>query len=618
MSDLPARTSQQPIQRLLNLLVLLVAALAVASLLVEYGFEPDQQPLTPGVLLGVQITALVLFVVRSLVGLLALPFRRDYLRSRWLEPTSLAVGLTVLIIGWRAGAKVSTLAVIIVQGLVVVEFLLYLTWTNALLLRQYHPARLMVASFAGVILIGGVLLSLPKASKPQRIGPSTSLPRHVLNCYFTAVSATCVTGLTVYDTPKEFTLFGQVVILSLIQLGGLGIIVFGTVLALLIGQQLSLGGSAAIQDMLSGPNIGHIARMVRFVVVVTFVIEGIGAAILYSMWDPAVTSPSRRVYLSVFHAVSAFCNAGFSLQSDSMIRYKGAWQLYGSMMMLIIVGGLGFPVLRDLYEWVGAKFLPMYRSRPALGVAGRTDRLNLHTKLALTTTGSLILAGAVLLFLFETPSRFNPRYPRELSSHLQPKPPTMAGEPLPQRILDAVFQSVTTRTAGFHSIPTTLAAMSPASLFGMTVLMFIGGSPASTAGGVKTVTIAVIALAIRATIRRREEVEAFGRTISARQVRQAAAVPILMLSMVTGSVMLLAFTESEHANFLELLFEEVSALCTVGLSCGITPELTAFGKVVIMINMFVGRLGPLTLLVAMAGRLRTSRYGYAQENVTIG
>jgi len=427
-----------------------------------------------------------------------------------------------------------------------------------------------------------------------------------------------VTGLTVYDTPKEFTLFGQIVILLLIQVGGLGIIVFGTVFAMLIGQQLSVGGSAAIQDMLSGPNVGHIARMLRFVVIVTFVVEAIGAVILYSMWDPAITSPWRRTYLSVFHSVSAFCNAGFALQSDSMVAYKGSWQLYVSLMNLIILGGLGFTVLRDVYEWVGSKFVGAYRNRPTLGIAGRTDRLNLHTKLTLVTTAILIFGGAGLILLFETPSRLNPRYPPDLGSHARPKPPVTAGEPLGQRTLDALFQSVTTRTAGFNSIPTTLAAMSPASLFAMTVLMFIGGGSVSTAGGVKTVTMAVILLAVRATMRRREEVEVFGRTISVLQVRQAATVLILMLGMVAVSSMLLAFSESEHANFLELLFEEVSGLCTVGLSCGITSELTAFGKVVIMTNMFVGRLGPLTLLVAMAGRRRTSRYGYAEEGVVIG
>jgi trk system potassium uptake protein TrkH len=618
MNDEAGRSWLRSVRQFLTVLVAVMVALGTVSLAIQYGFEPARYPFSEGMLIAVQAAAVVLFILRGLTGLILSPLRTQFIRSRWLESIAVAIGLAALAIDWATDLRVSTVSIVAVQVVLVVELLVYLSWANALLIRRGHPARLMVASFAAAILIGGALLSLPKASKPLRIRAATSVPRHVLNCYFTAVSATCVTGLIVYDTPKEFTLFGQLIILAMIQAGGLGIIIFGTLFALLIGQQLSLGGSVAMQDMLSGPNVGQIGRMVRFVVLVTLLIEGIGAAVLYPMWDPTITSQWQRLFLSVFHAVSAFCNAGFTLQSDNMVGYKGAWQLYGSIMPLIILGGLGFPVLRDVYEWLGAKLIPRYRNRPTQGIAGRTDKLNLHTKLALAMTAILIVGGAAILLLFETPSRLNPRYPSDLSAGLRPKAPVMAGEPLPQRILDGLFQSVTTRTAGFNTIPTTLSAMSPASLFVMMILMFIGGSPASTAGGIKTVTMAVILLAVRATIRRRDEVEVFGRTISALQIRHAATVLILMLGMVAVSTLLLAFSESEHAGFLELLFEEVSGLCTVGLSCGVTPELTAFGKCVIMANMFIGRLGPLTLLVAMAGRRRTSRYGYAEEGVIIG
>ncbi len=613
--DLP-RPSR--LYRVLTVLIAVVGTAAAVSLAVDYGFEQEQQPLSDEALRAIQMAAVLLFVIRTLVGLASVPVRREYLQTRWLELLVLPTGAIVIGIGWQLHLNVWLLASVLMQGFFVVEFLLHLIRMNALLLRRYHPTRLMVVSFAVVILIGGSLLSLPRASKPQKIGASTSLPHHVLNCYFTAVSAVCVTGLTVYDTPTEFTLFGQIVIILLIQVGGLGILVFGTVFAMLIGQQMSITETVAMQDSVSGPTVGNIARMLRFVVLATFVIEAIGAAILYTMWDPSIACPWRRIYLSLFHSVSAFCNAGFALQSDNMISYRGYWQLYVSLMMLIVIGGLGFPVLRDIYEWVGTRLMPTWRTRVTLGIAGRMERLNLHSKLALAMTAVLIFGGAALLLFFETPTRFNPRYRPGMSAHLMPKPPVMAGETFGQRTLDALFQSVTTRTAGFNSIPTTLTAMSPASIFVMTVLMFIGGGSASTAGGIKTVTAAVIYLAVRATMRRHEQVEAFGRTIPVIQVRQAGAVLVLMMFMVGASVTLLSFTESERAGFLELLFEEVSGLCTVGLSCGITSELTAFGKLVIMANMFIGRLGPLTLLVAMAGREKTRRYRYAEEGVIIG
>jgi len=614
----PDRSWRPILEHALTALLTVTAVLAAVSLAVEYGFEPDRLPLPIGLLVGVQIAAVVLFVVRAVVGLVVAPRRLEYVQSRWLELAVIVAGLVALGVETEISVRPRTLYILTVQIVLVVELLFHLSLANVLLARRHHPARLMVGWFVAVIVVGSGLLSLPRAGNPEQIGPSTSTARHVVNCTFTAVSATCVTGLVVYDTPREFTLFGQVVILVLMQLGGLGIMIFGTVFGQLIGRQLSLHESVMIQDVLSRETVGQVGRMLRFVVATTFILEAVGAVMLYTMWDPGVTPGWRRAFFSVFHSVSAFCNAGFSLQSDSLIAYRGAWQVYGAMMPLIVLGGLGFPVLRDAYEWLGARLLGRWRGRPLWGITGRAETISLHSKLVLTTTAVLIFLGAVLLMFFETPGRLNRRYPADLRDAQRPRPPLMAGEDWPQRGLDAVFQSVTTRTAGFNTAPTTLSGLSPTSHFLMMLWMFVGGSPGSTAGGVKTVTVAVVLLAVLATMRRREQVEAFGRTIPDGLVRKAGALLMLMFGLVAVVTLVLVFSDGENARFQELLFESVSACGTVGLSCGITSELTVVGRCVIIVAMFAGRLGPLTLLMALAGRERRSRYEYPQEGVIIG
>jgi trk system potassium uptake protein TrkH len=552
------------------------------------------------------------------VALACGPDRLGYAKTHWLELLVIVLGLIALLVEMEISVRSRTLYLVTVQAVLIAELLYHLSLANSLLARRHSPARLVVVSFLLVIVIGTGLLALPRAGNPNRLGPSTSTARHVVNCAFTSVSATCVTGLAVYDTGSEFNLFGQVVILALIQLGGLGIMIFGTVFGMLIGRRLSLRESSMIQDVLSPETVGRVGRMVRFVVVATFVLEAIGAVVLYTMWDSSVPPGPRRWFYSVFHSVSAFCNAGFSLQDDSMIRYRGAWQLYGALMPLIILGGLGFPVLRDVYEWLVVKISGRWKGRATSSIAGRTETLSLHTKLVLVSSGVLIVSGAALLMFFETPSRLNARYPADLRDSRRPRPPVMAGEAWPQRSLDAVFQSVTARTAGFNTVPMTISAMSPSSQFLVMLLMFVGGSPGSTAGGVKTVTMAVILLAVYATLRRREEVEAFGRTIPVNLIRRASAIIVLMFSLVAVSTLLLTFSDGENARFQELLFEAVSACGTVGLSCGITGELTVFGRCVIMVAMFAGRLGPLTLLMALAQADRSSAYRYPEEEVVIG
>ena len=312
---------------------------------------------------------------------------------------------------------------------------------------------------------------------------------------------------------------------------------------------------------------------------------------MYSMWsgDPSIQHPW---FHAVFHAVSAFCNAGFALQSDSLVSLRGAWQVYIVIMPLIVLGGLGFPVLYELASRLWHRVRPVSRRR----------RLSLHTRIVLATSLTLIVLGAAVLWLGEWTAH---------SGDGQ-----MAAMSAGPRFLAALFQSISARTAGFNTISLDPGHLSPGSHFLLCLLMFVGGSPGSTAGGVKTVTVTVMALAIVATLRRRENVESFARTIPAKLVRRAAA--IIMLSFALVSVATLVLCYSESAGLRDVLFESVSAFGTVGLSTGLTPHLTSFGRGVIIVLMFVGRVGPLTMLLALAGRERVVQYDYPTESVIMG
>jgi trk system potassium uptake protein TrkH len=512
----------------------------------------------------------------------------------------------------RGVLKVSALYVAAMQVLLVSRIVVAAVRLNLAMSRsRLHPTRVLTLTFLTLIVLGGLALSLPKAThRHLHDRPDFSVPRHVLNSLFTATSATCVTGLVVYDTGSDFTRFGQVVVLGLIQAGGLGIMIFGSLVGLLVGRQLSLKQSLVLQDALSYRTLGLMRRMIAFIVVTTLVTEAIGAAVLYPMWEGMAT-PGERVYFSIFHAISAFCNAGFALQSDNLVAYNRAWQVYVCVVPLIILGGLGFPVLHDLWKNAVAS-LRLFWSRRR-GVSLKTPmpsrpRFTLHTKLVLVTTVVLIALPTVGFFVFES-----------FAVGIDPGstvPATMASDSIPGRVLDGFFYAVTSRTAGFNTVGMGADEMSPTSHFLGAVLMFIGGSPASTAGGIKTVGLAVLVLGIWTTLRGRTSVEAFGRKIPEYVVRRAAVVAILMAALVSLVTLMICFTE--HTTLREAWFEAVSACGTVGLSTGLTPELTSVGRVTIMIAMFAGRLGPLTVLIALAGRTHASRYDYPTEQVGIG
>jgi trk system potassium uptake protein TrkH len=570
----------------------------VASFALLFGFyEP---PVPPRILVGILVVMLLVFVAGKIVRLLNAESRKEYLVANWYEmPLLLALGVVLVGAGHWFGqdepSRVQHWAIALY--LIIDVTIKFFTLFVRLAATGRDPTRIFIASFVVLIATGAILLMLPKATPGRACLPP-------VDAFFTATSATCVTGLTVRDTGREFTLMGQLVILTLIQLGGLGIVIFGAVLALLLGQALSVRESAALQDLLSEGTLGRINKMIVFVFVATALIELAGAAALLHMWNDAPgRNPGihRQWYYSVFHAVSAFCNAGFGLFDDSLARYRRCAGTYLVIAPLIVLGGLGFGVLYDLGAvawarvcWTCRRFL---RRRGSLFVQA-PRRMWLQTKVVLFVTAVLIPGGALLLFALE---RWTGQGPDARSFG----------------VLDALFQSVSARTAGFNTVD--IAALSDASKLVLILLMLIGGSPGGTAGGIKTVTLAVVVMAVVATLRRRDDVEVFRRSVRLVIVRRAVTVTVLFLTVLFGATLVLCVTEAaHHFTIMQTLFEVASALGTVGLSTGITSSLTTAGKLLMIAVMLTGRLGPLTLLAAVAFNLKPARYNYPEEAIVVG
>lgn len=452
--------------------------------------------------------------------------------------------------------------------------------------RQFrkHPGRLLIGGFAVTILLGGALLALPVSAAGARIPP--------LDALFTATSAVCVTGLTVRDTGSGFSTFGHVVILSLIQLGGLGITTISTALFLFFGQRASLSTHDVVESSFRAQPEGKLGVLLAQVFLWTIAIEALGAAILLPT-ELRRLPPGEAAWNASFHAVSAFCNAGFSMRSSSLMGDRSNPAVILPISTLVILGGLGFGVLTETVRSVWAR------------VGGRrAKRLSLHSKTALATTGVLLLAGTLGFWGFE---RGNLLREANLSS----------------QILTSLFASVTPRTAGFNSID--YAQATTATVFLTMMLMAIGGCPGSTAGGIKATTLAVLFAKARGQLRGSRSASLFGRGISDMAVDKALAVVALVTVLVVAGTLLLSAVETRDVAHVQtpgravgLLFEVVSALGTVGLTTGITPTLTATGKIVVILLMFVGRLGPVTIAVAIARQRPAPSVRLAEEPVMIG
>jgi trk system potassium uptake protein TrkH len=452
------------------------------------------------------------------------------------------------------------------------------------MLSRLTPAAVLVGSFAGAIAGGAALLLLPGAAT-ERLS--------VIDAVFTATSAVCVTGLTVVDTGTRLTAFGQLVVLGLFQAGGLGIMTFAMFGVLLLGRNVSFRDRMVVEDSMHHSPTHELGRLLRYVLAFTLVVEAAGAALLFLRWR-ADFPAGRAAYLSVFHSVSAFCNAGFSLFPDSLVRYRGDPVVNAVVTALIIFGGLGFLVNMELRDQV----LCRLRGR-------RPTRLSLHARLVLVVTGILLAVGMAGFLITEWNN-------------------LLRGMGMGERLLAGWFQAVTPRTAGFNTVD--YGQASTATLFFTIFLMFVGGSPGSTAGGVKTTSLALLFLLLRARYRGRGRAMVFHRTIPHAVMDRALSVILMSWILASSALFLLAVAElgaTPHAGarpqFIQLMFETVSAFGTVGLSTGITATLSPAGKLLLVLLMFAGRLGPVTVALA-AGRRASGRvrFRYAEENVMVG
>jgi trk system potassium uptake protein TrkH len=456
--------------------------------------------------------------------------------------------------------------------------------------RLLTAPQLFVGSFLVLVVIGTLgLRLLPGLYTGARLG--------WLDCLFTATSAVCVTGLVVVDTAAHFTRAGQAWILLLIQLGGLGIITFATLLTFALGRRLSLRGEELSVAAEVAPHLGA-GRLTRNIVLFTFGTEAIGALALFLVWAPAL-GLADAAWHAIFQTVSAFCNAGFSTFPDNLMGAPEATLTPMIIGALFVVGGLGFIVLEDLYTQVHARVRRGLRPRQAR----RGPRLSLHSRLVLTTTAALVLVGWVAFLLLEWGGRLADR--------------SAAG-----KLLHAAFMSVTPRTAGFNTID--YGQAQDATNFLTILLMTVGGSPGSTAGGLKTTTFALIGLLAWSRLRRREATHAFGRTVPEETVQRAVGLAVGVLTILFVGVFVLTLTEDPVAGgdgrFLKYMFECSSAFNTVGLSMGITPALSPAGKVLVVVLMFIGRVGPSTAAAALALGPRGSvgEFRFAYEEVAVG
>ena len=437
--------------------------------------------------------------------------------------------------------------------------------------RRLTSFQIIILGFAGVILLGALLLMLPFSSKSGNVTPFHET-------LFTATSAACVTGLIVQDTASYWSLFGQSVILLLIQIGGMGVITIAVSLAVLSGRKISLMQRSVMQESISAPQTGGIVRLTGFIIKVSLIIEALGAAAMMPVF--CRDFGAKGIWMAVFHAVSAFCNAGFDVMGtpearfSSLTSYAGQPLVNLTVMLLIVVGGIGFLTWDDV----------------------RTNRLRLkryrlQSKVVLTTSAVLIFVPAVFFFFFE-----------------------FADLSVGDRIFASLFQSVTTRTAGFNTVD--LTSMSGIGKCLMIVLMLIGGSPGSTAGGMKTTTVAVLFSNAVSVFRKNENAEMFRRRIPDEAVKNAAAILMLYVTLFVGGALVISM--AEDLPLAVCLFETASAIGTVGLTLGLTPQLGLLSQIILIVLMFLGRVGGLTLIYATLSERNTRLSKLPQEKITVG
>ncbi|PKP27778.1 MAG: ATPase, partial [Bacteroidetes bacterium HGW-Bacteroidetes-19] len=455
---------------------------------------------------------------------------------------------------------------------------------------QINPAQLFVLSFLTLIIIGGLLLKLPNA---------TNFNISFINALFTSTSAVCVTGLNVVNTSDYFTEFGQIIILILIQVGGIGIMTFASYFSFFFRGVSSFENQLAIKEITNTEKIGEVFIILKKIILVTFLIESVGAILIFqSIENGLFNDYSDQIFFSIFHSASAFCNAGFStLQNgffDDYIQFNYPFQLI--IAVLIIIGGLGFPIVLNLLHFIRVKISNFF-----ILISGKKHIkklpwiVNINTRIVLITTLFLIIFGTLFIFLFE--------YNNTLQNH------TIIG-----KFITAFFGSITTRTAGFNTV--NISSISLPTMFIVMLFMWIGASPGSTGGGIKTSTFAIAILNIISMAKGKTRLEIFKREVSGITVNRSFAIIFLSLFVISISIFLISLLDPD-LGVKDISFECISAYSTVGLSRGITPNLSSFSKFIIIVTMFIGRVSMLTVLIALFKRTPSEKYRYPSENILI-
>ena len=437
---------------------------------------------------------------------------------------------------------------------------------------KLNPPQVLALGFLSLILIGSILLNLPIAS-------SSGSSIGYVNSLFTSASAVCVTGLPVLNTARDFTPFGQVIIITLIQFGGLGIMTLATVGYIIMGKKISFKERLMIKEQLNTESIQGIVKLTKKVIGYTFFLEMMGSLLLALRFVP-MFGFEKGLAFSIFHAISAYCNAGFDIFGDSLIIFQNDYYVLLILSLLIILGGLGFTVYADLLA------------------KDKLRKLTLHSKVVLIMTGSLLIIGTLSFLLFESSN-----------------PGTLGSMNFPSRLANSFFQSVSPRTAGFYSVD--MSKIRETTIFSTIMLMFIGGSPGSTAGGIKTTTFACLLLTTISVVKGEEDVNCLNRRLPFETIKRAVSIFLIGLAIVFSTAIILTITDSS-LKFINLLFESTSAFGTVGLTTGITDKLSTLGRLVITLTMYIGRVGPLTMAYAFARRNMKRDYRNAPGNLMVG
>jgi trk system potassium uptake protein len=582
----------EQLEKVFTVAIIGACAATALSFALLLGFE--MTTLSLATLYVIQIVALCIFLADRIYRMFSARSSAKYIKSHWPAFALILILFIMLALPPWFGESAHTVRHYTIGIYLLIQMVAKMSNAAAdITAKGRNPAKIIAASFGILIIVGMIFLMLPR---------STTDERHTgfVDALFTATSATCLTGLTVQDTADHFSHRGQLVILALIQLGALEIIIFGAVFALMIRQAWSARENAAIKEMIGMEVRSRLGKMMLFIFVSTAVIESLGALLLLNTWSSdALDTNHSVVFVSVFHSISAFCNAGFTLFEDGFGGYGNCWGLYLVVCPLIILGGLGFSVLYDLAAFVKDKTKRAFyhRFHPTFVFEQPSKRIELQTRIVLIVSAILIVGGTVGLLLFEN------ILPIEQGKHFG--------------LLDAIFQSITARTAGFSTVD--IGTMSAPSQFILIVLMLIGGSPGSAAGGIKTVTIAIFVMTAYTTIRKRSDVQIANRSVPLAAVGMAITVTLLFMLALAAIALLLCITE-RHSGFTmgQLFFEVASALSACGLSTGITASLTTGGKLLIIMAMLIGRLGPLTLLTALTLNMKPARYSYPEEPITAG